>query len=203
MIEELVPREFKSVKPEDFGPNGGNLYDAAKVACEVYNFSDVHLWKDEETGEVLFTEYCNFEPGLHYFDDGQGEWVSSYQAHFKLKPGQTAEEAFHERQASDEQKKLKKEALESLSPEARETLETEIENLKKVAKQKFDEEVEPLKRKALHKLNEEINSLMKKTIADEKRKQIEKNKEQFRETQTSQKDILVQAQVKAKSSHCM
>ena len=192
MIEELVPRKLKSVNREDFGLNGGNAYDAAKVECEVYNFSDVTLWKDEETGELLFTEYCNFEPGMHYFDDGQGEWHSSYQAHFKLKPGQTDEEAFHERQALDEQKKLQKEASESLSPEARETLEAEIENLKQQAKQKFEEEIEPFKRKALHKLNKEINSLMKKTIADDKRDRIEKSKEQYQENQEKQPNIPLQ-----------
>lgn len=140
MIYEDHSSPRREVNLEDYkNPYGGynkSAYDADKIRSEIENMSSSGEYRDSKTGQLLFTVDSIFEEGPNYYDDGQGEFTKIYKAHFPLKDGQTAEEAFHEWQRKEEAEKLeeeriirRKETLKNLPPEAKEELNEEIRRI--------------------------------------------------------------------------
>ena len=83
------------IKKEDY-EGRPHAYEAACINAEIENECSSGEWYDSETGQHLFTEVCTFVPDSGYYDNGQGSFVYEYTAHFPLKEGQTAEQAFKE-----------------------------------------------------------------------------------------------------------
>ena len=142
MIYEDRSKRVSDPKKEDFIYPGRGIdakaYDAAKMSAEIENACYTGVYKDEETGEVLFSVYDEFIPDANYWCNGQGTSVKRYMAHFELKPGQTAEEAFHEREKADKEKRLQKEAdakhlsaVQALPDEIKQSLAQKIDGIKK------------------------------------------------------------------------
>ena len=105
MIYRSHPKEMIYINKNDY-VNRGHAYEAACINAEIENMCSSGDWYDEKTNQLLFTEVCRFEPDSGYYDNGQGQFVSTYTAHFKLKDGQTAEEAFNEMRQIDIQQML-------------------------------------------------------------------------------------------------
>lgn len=107
MIFECVYRE-KEPNKEDFKlPTGEYNYEAYQQACNKYEMSThdyKKIWKDEKTGQPLFTEHLHFTEGPYYHENGQGEWASTYKAHFPINTWETAEEVFRIKQKADMEK---------------------------------------------------------------------------------------------------
>ena len=97
MIYECHSKQLPHPKREDFTSEergfDARAYEATQIDIEIQNASYDEVWKDEETGKVLFTVSVKFVPDEKYYDNGQGTEVRTYKAHFNLKEGQTAEEA--------------------------------------------------------------------------------------------------------------
>ena len=95
MIYKSHEKEHIWVNKEDY-VGRMHAYDAACIHAEIENECSSGDWYDAETGQHLFTEVCTFVPDSGYYDTGQGRHVYEYTAHFPLKEGQTAEQAFKE-----------------------------------------------------------------------------------------------------------
>ena len=172
MIYESHSKQLPHPKPEDFTyPDRGfdaRAYEATQIYTEIQNASYDGVWKDEETGKVLFTVSVEFVPDANYYANGQGTEVRTYQAHFELKEGQTAEEAFYERQKIDNEKNLFKQALQNLSPESKAKLDKQIEEVTQQSNEALRQEIRQLQERAI--LNERNKELRKKAlISREKR----------------------------------
>ena len=174
MIYEDLQEKKEYPKKEDYTRPGcslnGHAYDAAVRDYEVHMHSSYGVWKDEETGEILFTEKSEFIPGSHYHDSGQGEWETEYLAHFPLKPGQTAEEAFKERYNLDEEKKAlfqdkekREQVIQSLSPEIQQRLQGRLKEIK---------------HQADCELNQKLNQAVQLALKQEARRQRLEKREQ-------------------------
>lgn len=189
MIYESRSTYHEAPNLEDYkNPHGGynrNAYDADKIRSEIDNQGSYGVWKDEETGEILFSESTTFEPGPYYYDDGQGDFTTTYEAHFKLRPGQTAEEAFREREAIDRAKKEKaekeaarKKALDELSEEGKKQLSTDIEKIQQSAAEELAEKIRKAENDALAAEEKRKLEEAQKKAAEEKRKKIESKKKE-------------------------
>ncbi len=173
MIYESLKEDKEYPKKEDYTRPGcgldGHAYDGAVRDYEIHMHSSYGVWKDEKTGEVLFTEKAEFIPGSYYHDSGQGEWETTYKAHFPLKEGQTAEQAFHERKTlDDERTKLSQDAekrnqlIQELSPKIYDRLQNRFDRLKRQSdmelNQKFNQAVQlALKQEERHRQVEKRN----------------------------------------------
>ena len=171
MIYEDLQEKKEYPKKEDYTRPGcslnGHAYDAAVRDYEVHMHSSYGVWKDEETGEILFTEKSDFIPGSYYHDSGQGEWETEYRAHFPLKPGQTAEEAFKERYNLDKEKK----AL-FQDEEKRAQM---IQGLSSEIQSRLQKRVEFLKHQSDIQLNQKYNQAVQMALKqEERRRQLEK-----------------------------
>lgn len=172
MIYECHSKQLPHPKREDFTSEergfDARAYEATQIDIEIQNASYDEVWKDEETGKVLFTVSVKFVPDEKYYDNGQGTEVRTYRAHFNLKEGQTAEEAFYERQKLDKEKNLFKQALQNLSPESKAKLDKQIEEVTQQSNEALRQEIRQLQEKAI--LNERNKELRKKAlISREKR----------------------------------
>ena len=171
MIYEDLQEKKEYPKKEDYTSPGcgldGYAYDAAVRDYEVHMHSSYGVWKDDETGEILFTEKSDFIPDGYYHDSGQGEWKTEYLAHFPLKPGQTAEEAFKERYNLDEEKK-------ALFQDAEKRAQM-IQGLSSEIQSRLQKRVEFLKHQSDIQLNQKYNQAVQLALKqEERRRQLEK-----------------------------
>ena len=171
MIYESLKEKKEYPRKEDYTSPGcgldGYAYDAAVRDYEVHMHSGYGVWKDEETGEILFTEKSDFIPDGYYHDSGQGEWKTEYLAHFPLKPGQTAEEAFKERYNLDEEKK-------ALFQDAEKRAQM-IQGLSSEIQSRLQKRVEFLKHQSDIQLNQKYNQAVQLALKqEERRRQLEK-----------------------------
>ena len=174
MIYESLKKKPEYPKQEDFITSDGKLnectYTAAILQYGIEANSDYGVWKDEKTGEILFTKQVEFIPGAYYEENGQGEQKITYEAHFPLKQGQTAEEAFKERYKLDEEKKAlfqdkekREQVIQSLSPEIQQRLQGRLKELK---------------HQADCELNQKLNQAVQLALKQEARRQRLEKREQ-------------------------
>lgn len=171
MIYESLQTKKEYPKKEDFvQPSGcinGNAYDSAVLEYEIHQHSSYGVWKDEETGEVLFKENAQFIPGSYYHDSGQGEWETTYTAYIPLKEGQTAKEAYQERMKWDKENHFYYEWMKKLEPE--------FQSLSHDVKYKLAQELEAIKKNFQIDLENKLNAVKKRTLYQEGiRQRIEK-----------------------------
>lgn len=193
MIYESLKTKRPYPREEDFIRPGcgldGHAYMAAKTDYEVDANSGYGVWKDEETGEVLFTERSEFIPASSFYCSGQGEWETTYTAHFPLKEGQTPEQAFKERERLDAEKQQlrndhqsRAQKMSELSPEIYKRLQDRFETLK---------------RKSEIELNKQFNQAVQLALKQEnRRKQLEKRNQDplWQATKNAAKILVAQNQ---------
>lgn len=155
MIYKQHPKEHITINKEDY-KDRPHAYEAACINSEIENMCSSGEWYDEETGKHLFTEVCTFIPASGYYDNGQGDFVSTYTAHFPLKEGQTAEQAFKELQGDVyKQMFLEKEAgeraeiIEELPIHVRERLAIDIICIKNQAALELKLRIKEVEEKAI------------------------------------------------------
>lgn len=145
IYEDRSAPRMPDPRPEDYTRPGcgmdGHAYDAAKIDAEIHNACYSGVYKDEETGQILFSVSAEFIPDAYYFSNGQGTEVRTYKAYFELKEGQTAEEAFEERKKLDEEKNRLKEAVKEFPEEVQENLNKQIRTLRRQSEEVLQQNI--------------------------------------------------------------
>lgn len=159
MIFESIYNQQQPNK-EDFKlPNGECNYVAYQEACDKYEMSSHHykkIWRDEKTGKHLFTEDLQFTEGPYYHENGQGDWTSTYKAHFPINTWETPEEVFRIKQKADrENKPFHHEII---------PIEDEMKSFSPVIQQKWENTLTEIKKKESIDIYQQVSSAQKEFL---------------------------------------